>query len=205
MITRPESPNSDPRFITHNLIRSQFRNTGAMKTPISVFLCPARRSTATISETYTSGSSSTEGICGDYGVNYGSGTSSTTGNDGAFRWNSGNDRGVKIAEITDGTSNTLLVGEKHVRPEDFGKYAMDDFCIYISLPWPTSGRKAGPNFPLALGTFDTPAGQFGSAHSGVVQFAFGDGRVVGLRTSIPGSTLGLLAARDDGQVLPSYD
>ena len=30
---------------------------------------------------------SSEGICGDYGVNYGSGTSSADGNNGAFYWN----------------------------------------------------------------------------------------------------------------------
>ena len=74
-----------------------------------------------------------------------------------------------------------------------------------SLPWPTSGRKAGPNFPLALGVLDPQAGQFGSYHAGSVQFAFGDGRVQGVQGSVSGTVLGLLAARNDGQALPSYD
>ena len=113
--------------------------------------------------------------------------------------------GIRIADISDGTSNTLLLGEKQVRDEDFGKYAADDFCIYDSETWATSGRMAGPNFPLALSPFDLPAGQFGSAHPGVVQFAFADGRVTALRTSLPGSILGLLAARADGQVIPDYN
>ena len=99
MITR----GTYPVFVTHNLIRSQFRDTGAMKAPVSLFLCPSRRSTPnTISETYTSGTSSTEGICGDYGVNYGSGTSTATGNDGAFRWQVDSVNlpiGVRISEI----------------------------------------------------------------------------------------------------------
>jgi prepilin-type N-terminal cleavage/methylation domain-containing protein/prepilin-type processing-associated H-X9-DG protein len=200
---------SHPTFMTHNLIRGQFRDTGAMKAPVALFLCPSRRSTPnTISETFMSGSSSTEGICGDYGVNYGSGTSMDEANDGAFIWSMAtatSASGIAIAQISDGTSNTLLLGEKQVREEDFGKYAADDFCIYNSETWATSGRMAGPNFPLALSPFDLPAGQFGSAHPGVVQFAFADGRVAALRTSLPVSILGLLAARNDGQAIPSYD
>jgi prepilin-type N-terminal cleavage/methylation domain-containing protein len=204
MVTR----GANPVFTTHNLLRTQFRDTGAMKNPVALFLCPSRRSSPnTISETFHSGSNSTEGICGDYGVNYGSGTSTATANDGTFRWTMDTPTsatGSRIADITDGTSNTFLLGEKHVRIDDFGLYNFDDFCIYNSLTWATSGRKAGPNFPLALSPLDTPAGQFGSYHPGVTQFAFCDGRVVALRTSIPGTTLGLLAARADGQTIPDY-
>ena len=200
---------SNPVFMTHNLIRSQFRDTGAMKAAVALFLCPSRRSTPnTISETYTSGSSSTEGICGDYGVNYGSGTATDEANDGTFWWDMNtatSATGIRIADISDGSSNTLLLGEKQVREDDFGKYEADDFCIYNSESWATSGRMAGPNFPLALSPFDAPAGQFGSAHPGIVQFAFADGRVTALRTSLPVNVLGLLAARADGQVIPDYN
>src|SRR5262249_52237286 len=198
----------DPQFTLHTLIRGEFRATGVMKTPVPLFLCPSRRSTHTVSETYTSGSSSTEGICGDYGVNYGSGTSTAEANNGTFWWimdSPTSATGMRMADITDGSSNTLLLGEKHVRPEDFGQYAADDFCIYVSLTWPTSGRRAGTNSPLALSPLDSPAGQFGSAHAGVVQFAFCDGRVQTVRTSVPGTILALLAARNDGQVIPNYD
>src|SRR5262249_31199608 len=154
-----------------NLIRTQFRDTGAMKTSISTFVCPTRRQTATVADTFTvpGTNNSSEGICGDYGVDYGSGTSNATANDGAFRWNAGNDIGMRIAELTDGTSNTFLIGEKHVQQGTLGKVGPDannvigeDFCIYNSYQWFWSGRKAGTGFPLALGPNDPTRGIFGS-------------------------------------------
>jgi hypothetical protein len=39
----------------------------------------------------------------------------------------------------------------------------------------------------------------------VVEFAFADGGVRALRNSIAGSTLALLAAREDGQVIPNFN
>jgi hypothetical protein len=46
---------------------------------------------------------------------------------------------------------------------------------------------------------------FGSLHTGVCLFVFGDGSVRGLRNSLDGTTLGLLAARADGLVIPNFD
>src|SRR5438270_12998680 len=77
-----------PQVTTHNQIRTQFRDTGTMKAPVPLYICPSRRDTSNqLSETYVvpGSSNSSEGICGDYGVDYGSGTSSTNGNDGSFR------------------------------------------------------------------------------------------------------------------------
>ena len=204
MITR----GANPMATTHNLIRTQFRDTGIMKIPIPLFLCPSQNGRPTVSETYTEGTSSTEGICGDYGVNYGSGTSAEEAEDGTFQWSMATPAyGHRIAEITDGTSNTFLLGEKALNPNDIGKWP-GDFCIYNSgdqAGWQTTGRKAGTAFPLALSPYDELAGQFGSPHTGIVQFAFGDGRVQAIKTSTPGSVLALLAARNDGQVIPNFD
>jgi hypothetical protein len=204
MITR----GTNPTAVTHNLIRSQWVATGVMQTPLAVFRCPSRQVRAPVRE--QDGRSVTEGIVSDYGVNYGSGTSAAENENGAFRFSCGQcGEGLPFAALTDGLSNTLLVGEKHVTKAGLGVFdgstgAEQDFSIYSSQPgkWAyVTGRKAGPNFPLALNPTTPYANQFGSWHPGVVQFVFGDGSVRGLKTSTAGSVLGLFAARDDGQVI----
>src|SRR5262249_40367821 len=139
-------------------------------------------------------------------------------NDGAFVFFIGGGVPVvayKITDITDGSSNTFLLGEKHVRPEMLTKADQpnlatpttfkgdDDVSVYSSKPVGASGRKAAQ--PLALGPNDPYQGQFGSWHSGVCEFAFVDGSVRAIRNGIPVTTLGLLATRSDGQAIPSID
>jgi hypothetical protein len=70
-------------------------------------------------------------------------------------------------------------------------------------------RVAGPVFPLAQSPNDqTPEGAvgycFGSYHPGICPFVFCDGSVRSLMSSIDPNVLGLLACRDDGQVIPNY-
>jgi prepilin-type N-terminal cleavage/methylation domain-containing protein len=206
MITR----GTKPVVITHNLIRSQWVATGVMQAPVAVFTCPSRTSRIVRVQ---DGNSVTEGIASDYGVNYGSGTSAAENDNGAFFFSCGPcGDGMAIARITDGLSNTLLIGEKHVTPAGLGVFnattgAEQDFVIYSSHPsrWAyVTGRKAGVSFPLALDRSTPYANQFGSWHTQVVQFAFGDASVRGLRTSTPGTTLAVLSARDDGQTIPSF-
>ncbi len=130
---------------------------------------------------------------------------------------------ISLTRITDGTSNTFLVGEKHIPPKNFGYggssapagYAAPggDGSIYNGDHEWTFARVAGPGFPLAQSpniiTTNSPElvwhhSLFGSYHTGVVQFAFCDASVRALKTSTSTATLGLLAQRDDGQVIPEY-
>jgi len=200
---------NNPMVTTHNLIRGQWVATGGMQSPISVYNCPSRKGNRVVRE--QDGNSVTEGIASDYGVNYGSGTSAAENENGAFNFSCGPcGDGHNFADLIDGLTNTILVGEKHVTQAGIGKFdaatgAEQDFSIYSAQPgkWAyVTGRKAGSNFPLALGPTTPYANQFGSWHTGIVLFAFGDGSVRGLKTSTAGSVLGLLAARDDGQVIP---
>ncbi len=189
----------------NDINRGQFQATGALSFPVSVFTCPTRRDPSFISAKDTSSNftyGGEQGICSDYGVCFGD-TTSATANDGAFYLNQAYGTGLSIASITDGLSNTFLMGEKHVQLNDLGNIP-NDFTIWAAKPAATAGRLAGPNFPLALGNTDAYNTQFGSWHTGVVQFVFGDGSVHALSTSIAGTTLGCLANRMDGQPVPNY-
>jgi len=186
----------------NNINRTQFQATGALKAAVPIFTCPSRRSSPSLSVNGGTTYGNVEGICGDYGACYGSSADSTS-NNGAFWLNQRYGIGLRFADISDGLSNTFLFGEKHVQLGDLGNLT-NDFCIHAGKPAATAGRLAGPTFPLAIGKTDAYNAQFGSWHSGVVQFVFGDGSVHALSTSTSGTTLGYLANRADGQVVPNY-
>ena len=201
-----------PVVITHNLIRGQWVAAGVMQTPIPLFFCPTRKVNRVVRE--QSGTSVTEGIASDYGVNYGSGTSALENDGGAFKFSCGPcAEGHAFGELVDGTSNLLLIGEKHVSLRNIGRFdeatgADQDFNIYSAQPsaWAyVTGRKAGVNFPLAISNTATFASQFGSWHPGIAQFALCDGSVRGIAISVAGTTLGALAGRADGLVASSPD
>ena len=144
---------------------------------------------------------------GDYAANIG-----TTGKDYTVVYNNSPPvppngafqavRGVRFAEITDGLANTLLVGEKHVPRGQEGVHPYD--CgIYDGHNPVCNTRAAGPGFPLAVLPSDT-GWKFGSHHPGICQFVFCDGSVRPLENTIDPVVLGLLAQRNDGQVIPDY-
>jgi hypothetical protein len=118
---------------------------------------------------------------------------------------------TRFSTITDGLANTIFVGEKHVQ---LGKFGMNkgqdksptdgDSSIYNGDdPWVVS-RAAGPNNLLAKSPEEDFHFQFGSYHPGICQFLLGDGSVRGVSVSTNGTTLSLLARRDDGQPIPDF-
>jgi hypothetical protein len=85
-------------------------------------------------------------------------------------------RGVEIREVTDGTSNTVLIAETNraipwTQPED--------------LPFDRDG----------------PPPQFGSGHSGGFQVIFADGAARFIKSSIESQILKSLLTRDGGEVI----
>ena len=109
---------------------------------------------------------------------------------------------ISFAEIRDGSSNTILVGEKHVPENGFGLLAHGDNSIYNPDRLETFGRFAGAGYGLARSPREGFNINFGSYHPGVCQFVLGDGSVRAFSNSIDTVILGYLANRRDGQPIP---
>jgi prepilin-type N-terminal cleavage/methylation domain-containing protein len=109
---------------------------------------------------------------------------------------------IKMASVLDGTSSTLLVGEKFVAPERLAIFP-DDSPIYDGDHLPASSRLAGPGIRLANSPSDPMADMysFGSWHPGVVHFALVDGSVRGFAPETDTRLLGSLANRHDSHVV----
>ncbi|MCP4788338.1 MAG: DUF1559 domain-containing protein [Fuerstiella sp.] len=103
-----------------------------------------------------------------------------------------------IRNLKDGASNTILVGEKHVRPSRFG-IAQEDGAIYNGDHPGSFSRCGGPGYPMAKSPTDAFNNNFGSYHQGYCNFLFGDGVVRSVNVEISTDILGRLTARDDGQ------
>jgi prepilin-type N-terminal cleavage/methylation domain-containing protein len=118
----------------------------------------------------------------------------------------------RFADITDGLSNTLLIGEKHVLQGQFGQQASGDNSTYNGDDIRTIVRVAGRQTPgpidrpLAASATDSFRAEerFGSYHPTVCQFVLCDGSVRALPISINIDTLTRLAMRNDGEPVGDF-
>jgi prepilin-type N-terminal cleavage/methylation domain-containing protein/prepilin-type processing-associated H-X9-DG protein len=170
---------------------------------VKILICPSDPLPSNVS-TYTTGGNTYYFGMNSYAGN--NGTRSfypqygTYSNDGVFYINSK----VRLTDITDGTSNTLMFGERwHYDPAytniaTLGGWAWSNFLAVqdslLSTPVPINyllapGTKTGaPNYPE-----DLRVCAFGSAHTGGANFTMADGSVRFL-TLIGNSDLPLLQA-----------
>ena len=84
-----------------------------------------------------------------------------------------NRKGTKITAVTDGSSNTLMFGEALGGTDDGGQ-------VTYGLRW-INAHPLPTRHGLKADHRDTSWAQFGSKHTGIVQFCMGDGSVRGVR------------------------
>jgi prepilin-type N-terminal cleavage/methylation domain-containing protein/prepilin-type processing-associated H-X9-DG protein len=164
-------------------------NQKVVETPLEIMNCPTDMKEAYVDFKPTREATGSFAFCsGTRGPTNGSGhaakyrvPASGKGNDGVFMYVQKDERhGTKLKEITDGTSNTMFLGETR-----------DGHLAETRNRWTAAGRYVdslrSTEYPMNAGVgfgyqehdlegYPT-VGTFASRHPGGVQFAFGDGRV----------------------------
>jgi hypothetical protein len=126
---------------------------------------------------------------------------------------------LRMTSIVDGTSHTLLYGEKHKRPNT-ARGTNEDRCIFGGVdnavrrgagidpskntnirPLAQQWYKVGSDYTGVPATALVPTTWFGGPHPNFCQFVLCDGSVRPISVDINVALLGNLAARNDG--LPS--
>jgi prepilin-type N-terminal cleavage/methylation domain-containing protein/prepilin-type processing-associated H-X9-DG protein len=169
----------------------------AVGTPNKVFFCPSRRAPQTVvfsSPGYLDGTPTVTALCDYAASNY--------EETGVVRYLAT----TRMADITDGTSSTLLVGEKRLNVGRLGQPQKDDDTGYASgFDFDVvryTDRPPAPDYSAATGDGD---GRFGSSHTGRFNVALADGSVRSLSYSISPTVFRYLGHSSDGQVISADD
>jgi prepilin-type N-terminal cleavage/methylation domain-containing protein/prepilin-type processing-associated H-X9-DG protein len=172
----------------------------AIGAPNPVFFCPSRRAPATITyideyEPPLTGGLITHALC-DYAASNFEGT-------GVVRQYEPN----RIADITDGTSNTLMVGEKRLNLAYLGRPEPDDnegyTCGYEEDTVRFTNRPPARDVNEDNGENGGKA--FGSSHSDRFNAVFADGSVRPISYSIAQTVFSNLGNKSDGQAISVDD
>jgi prepilin-type N-terminal cleavage/methylation domain-containing protein len=183
-------------------------------TPVKAFFCPSRGTPRVfVGDSWYGPGGSLPFAQSDYAGSQG------TDNNGAISFHQCNWSGwtppappigsndmKTLASITDGTSNTLLIGEKSLAPQYMNSFQGDDNEGFTSgwdhdvirrtdrLPMPDSYAK----------TVGWGEERFGGPHTSGFMAVFVDGSVKMVRFSVDATTFSNLGRREDGQVLGNY-
>jgi prepilin-type N-terminal cleavage/methylation domain-containing protein len=169
----------------------------AIGTTNKLFFCPSRRGPQTVNlpDAYqppVTGSTVTHALC-DYAASNKEGT-------GVVR----QVLATRFPDITDGTSNTLLVSEKRLNRAFLGRGAADDNQGYTA-GWnnDTLRKTSRPPLPDYNAPTGDGAGLFGSSHISGINALLADGSVRSISYAIDKLTFQRVGDKSDGQVLPS--
>lgn len=187
-------------------------NIDAINNEIATYLCPSMNLPRQVPDPVCN----EPGAPTSYGLSMGTHNGAVPGveTDGMF---AGYDaffsapRSVRLREVTDGTTNTILAGEFNYRLEDYLWSAFSCSERAGEIRWGT--HRWAPGYPgVSLGHTD---GDFNvnsnanrevwrSDHPGGAHFLLADGSVHFIGESIDAGILDKLAARNDGDVLGQF-
>jgi prepilin-type N-terminal cleavage/methylation domain-containing protein len=181
-------------------------NEVARMTPLKVFICPSdSRHVETFTVTDASGNPLCDVAQGNYvAINGNSGVTDHAGdNDGVFLRN----KRFRLTDITDGLSQTFLVGERDGTMSYTTWAGAVPGGIVPSLRDPTTAEGAaalvmghcGPHLPNNPNVTDADALASGHIHG--VNFLFGDGSVHTINNSISTAVYDALATRASGDLV----
>ncbi len=164
---------------------------------IKLYFCPSRRAPTVVTSGRLEVAMCDYAGCGGSWTNQG------------YPWNEGEDgcvvrqgtfKPVRLqGSITDGTSNTVLIGEKRLDIKLSGQFQCDDNEGWTS-GWDWDNIRWGGESPQPdnLGTSDLCEWRFGSSHPGGCNLALADGSVRSIPYNIDPETFLRLCVRNDG-------
>ena len=195
-------------------------NAFAMRTPVDTYFCPSRRQPAADRNFDNNDQAPAEdkrGVAagGDYAAN--AGLHYRFGSPGLETLEDPNtgepfereqaagpiffESKIRAAQIEDGTSQTLVVGERHIPIGVDSNPGLEHHDIgdtaFFAGDHPAT-IFAGTRFGFPTGPEDDSQEKFGSEHPQIVQFVFLDGHVSNLNTDIEITTLQRLSTFGDG-------
>jgi prepilin-type N-terminal cleavage/methylation domain-containing protein/prepilin-type processing-associated H-X9-DG protein len=189
-------------------------NARARVTILPIFVCPSEVKTGTFAVVDAAGSPICEVARGSYvAMNGVLGVSNDAfDNNGVFLRN----RTIRIADVTDGLSSTLFVGERCTSMSSTTWTGAVTGGVVPAVRYPDPGdqlanAEAAPALVLSHGSRDHlpnnplvfDADATASFHIGGVNFLFGDGSVQSITNRISGTVYEALLTRDGGEAVGS--
>jgi prepilin-type N-terminal cleavage/methylation domain-containing protein/prepilin-type processing-associated H-X9-DG protein len=191
--------------------------------PLAVFNCPSRRAAQIYPRPkameYYNGRQVSNAGAMDYAANAGdtnprwySGPTSIAAA-ATFNWNENGALGntgisfarseIRVSDIIDGTSNTYMLGEKYLRPENYadGWGTADDFGMYEGCAYDTYRWCGEDRTPLQDRLGFVNPNIFGSPHAFGCNMVLCDGSVRAISYSIQWQIHALLGNRADGKTI----
>jgi prepilin-type N-terminal cleavage/methylation domain-containing protein/prepilin-type processing-associated H-X9-DG protein len=174
-------------YIEQDNVFKNTNNTTVYRTPVKTFYCPTRRA----AQLYNNNAKT------DYAGCDGS------GNNGVLVALRTNVARVNMPAVTDGTSNTIMLGEKQLNRAMFGQ-TTDDNEPYVAPGWDSeiyrrSNTAPAPDTNAAGST--AASSKFGSSHPGGFMVTMADGSVRFIRYGVTQEQFRRAGIRNDGQTV----